>query len=149
MRILILIILSLAVTVLSISLGYYLKTLPKPIPILTKQEVPLKVELLTNPLLTKIYANVEGKVIKKDINSFVLKTDRQELIIYVEEEINLSSFDKQEGKKVEKSDFNNLQPGDNVRGGINIVTDKTQTQGLKNKYQVGDIIAHNFTIIRP
>lgn len=109
---------------------------------------PFSENLLTNPLLEAIYANISGTVVKKGKDYFILETDGQQFTIYNAESIALTSFRLEKNNVSQTLKFKDIQIGDMLNGGISIIPNKESLIGYLPERKPGDIIAHRFEVTR-
>lgn len=133
------------VTIAGLISGYLLERRIVP-PLSPNPSLPLPTTFLVNPVLDNVYANAEGSVIAKTEDSFVIEKDNQQITLFVEDKTGLTTFSKQTSSKQQSINFNEVQVGDYVRGGVSIVITADRAVGLAKKRNVGDILAHRFMV---
>ena len=118
------------------------------LPGLQTGKLPLPADFLSNPVIEKAYANVEGKVIARSKDSFSLEKNGQQVQIFVEESVNLTTFKEKVATGEAEVHFAEINNGDFIKGGISVVINPSSTVGLSKPKKSGDIIGQRFTVIR-
>lgn len=94
-----------------------------PIPTITNSDPRLMldpIEILKSPVFTEWGGSVEGSVVKKDANSFVIEQNGRQVVVYLQQSLTGFYKDNTPQATPVKIGYSDLRIGDKVRGGVTI-----------------------------
>lgn len=112
--------------------------------VIKKNEIAVPQEFILNPSLQQLSANVEGGLVEKAKDYFILGAGNNRVKIFIEQR-GLTSF-LLSSDLTKYIEYDNLKIGDTLKGGVSIVIDEESAIGMSGIRKRGDIIAHNFVV---
>ncbi|MBI2039524.1 hypothetical protein HYT18_00450 [Candidatus Microgenomates bacterium] len=111
----------------------------------TETKVDLPLDLLKNPLITRLYANTQGTVLAKDQDSITLQKDDSTISLKIKEGSGITTFTDLATNNT--TSFENIKVGDYLMGGVSVTT-RNITVGVPPIAEIGEIVAHHFDVIK-
>lgn len=134
----ILIFIALLVSALSFYTSY--KIVKKDEAVIRKDEIAVPQKFILNPSLQVLSANVEGKLIEKGNDYFILGSGNNKVKIFIEPR-GLTTFALLSHLD-EPIDFEELMVGDILKGGVSIIVSEESVVGMTGSKKRADVIAH-------
>lgn len=131
-----------AAFILSFYISYGLSNKPKVT--IKKNIIPVPQEFILNPYLQKLSANIEGKLIEKGKDYFVLESNNNKVKLFMEPR-GLTFFALLSNPN-EEVEYEDIKIGDSLKGGVSIIVSEENAIGMSAKRNRGDIIAHYFIV---
>lgn len=113
-----------------------------------KDRLPVKnlpADLVKNSVIDSLFANADGYVSEKYDNYFILKSNNNSIKLYVEEEMNVTNFYRNNSSEKNHILYSDIKIGDHLAGGVSIVPNVFGAKEFVNR-KVGDIIAHTMSV---
>lgn len=107
-------------------------------------KLPLPEEFITSPALQAFSANIQGVVVNKGSDYFVLEENARTVKLFLE--LNGITTFVPESNINTVLKFEDIKIGDRLKGGTSIVVSRESAVGMSAKRNRGDIIAHYFIV---
>lgn len=109
----------------------------------TKASLPS--EFVLNPVVEEFIARIDGTVISKTKDSFILEKNGNRATLHIEPR-GITTFVGEKGGETKELDFNQVEAGDYLNGGVSVIVSVGNAVGRTGNRKPGDIIAHYFSV---
>ena len=113
-----------------------------------RSSLPLPAEFLVNPVIDELFASVEGSVVTKTEDAMMLQKDDKQITIFIEEGSGLTIFTQKTAQGVNTLLFSEIHSGDQLKGGVSILTPASLRVGSFRQRRSGDVVGHRFSVTR-